>query len=508
MKKYSRAINTLKGSIMGMVLLCINTIGGFASRTLLIYVLGVEYAGLNGLFTSILTVLNMAEMGFGSAIVYKLYKPIAEGDTLRVCALMNYYKKVYRYIGIGVFCVGILIIPFLKVFIHSDVPKELNIYILYLIYLGNCCLTYWLFAYKTAIISAHQRTDLSNGVNAIVFTIKYIIQIICLLFFKNYYVYIIVIPITTLMTNIGNAIIANKKFPQYQCDGNISREERGEIKEKILALMFNKFGVAIINGSDNVVISSFLGLAILGIYDSYYYVFSTVHSMFSVFHNAITAGIGNSIITETKEHNIKLFYRLTFINMWAVGWSAICMFCIFEPFMQLWIKEGLVICFALIMSLYFYFWMIRFIVLVFKNAMGLWKEDRFRAAIEGIFNLILNLIMVQIWGIYGVMISTIVAMLFISVPWETKVLFKKYFGISMFSYFCKMAMYFLITLIIGTITFATCNLMNQPGVHTIIYRLCVCIIIPNLLYWIIFRKKEECVESCKYIKYIFGKLKK
>lgn len=493
MIKYQRTKNSLRNTAFGLLLKLINMVGAFAARTMLIYLLGVEYVGLDGLFVSVLNVLNMAELGFSSAVVFKLYQPIAEEDIETVCALMNYYKRIYRYIGLFVAVAGVIMVPFLRHFVKGGTPSDVNIYILYAIYLSNTILSYWLFAYKTALLNAHQRNDLASKVNSFVFILKYIIQFILLLTTRNYYCYAIVIPLTTTLANLGNALIAKKFYPQYVCRGGLKQEDRTEIKEKVTALVYNKIGVAIINGSDNIVISSFLGLTLLGIYDSYYYIFSMLHSFFDVFHNAITAGIGNRIVTESVDDNYKLFDRLNYMNMWIVGWCSICMCCLYQPFIKLWVGEekALTNWFSVLMAVFFYFWMVRFIVLIFKNAQGLWRQDRFRSISEGGFNLFLNLIMVQIIGIYGITLSTIIAMLLISVPWETGVLFKHYFNRSPKDYYQKLILRTLTTACIGGVTYFICSLFTGGRILTFLFRAVVCFFVPNIIFVLLNYKSEH-----------------
>lgn len=493
MIKYQRTKNSLRNTAFGLILKIINMFGAFAARTMLIHILGVEYVGLDGLFVSVLTMLNMAELGFSSAVVFKLYEPIAAGDTDTVCALMNYYKKIYRYIGIFVAIAGVVMVPFLRFFVKGGAPDNVNIYLLYAIYLSNTVLSYWLFAYKTALLNAHQRNDLASKVNSIAFLLKYLIQFIVLLSTRNYYCYAIIIPLTTLLTNLGSALIANKYYPQYVCRGELKNEDREEIKEKVTALVYNKVGVAIINGSDNIVISSFLGLTLLGIYDSYYYIFNMLHSFFDVFHNAITAGIGNSIVTESVDNNYKLFDRLNFMNMWLVGWCSICMCCLYQPFITLWVgqEKALTNWFSLLMAVYFYFWMVRFITLIFKNAQGLWRQDRFRSISEGVFNLCLNLIMVQFIGIYGITLSTIIAMLVISVPWETGVLFKHYFNRSPKEYYFTLIGKTVVTACVGAATYLICSLFSGGLIMTLLFRAIVCIMVPNVVFVALYHKSEH-----------------
>lgn len=493
MDSNTRSKNTIRNSKFGLLLKLVSIVGAFLARTVLIRVLGVEYAGLDGLFTSILTFLNMAESGFSTAVVYKLYKPVAENDTKKVCALLNYYKYIYRWIGGIVFAVGIVLIPFLGYFIKGDVPDQVNITSLYLIYLANTCFSYWLFAYKTALLNACQRNDRISKVTGIILSVKYLLQVILVLLFKNYYVFAIIIPATTILTNIGMELVTRKHYPDYICKGDVDKDDKKEIKKKVSALLFNKIGTSIINGSDNIVISAFLGLGILGIYNSYYYIFHMLYGIFAVFHSAVTASVGNSIILEDVKKNKLLFNRFIFLNSWAVGFCSISLVCLYTPFMKIWVGSDKVLDdkFALLMSIYFYLWMIRFVVIIFKSAQGLWWEDRYRAAIEGIFNLLLNIITVQYIGIYGVTISTVVAMIVVSIPWETKILFDKYFKEKAGGYYLFLIKNIIVTIVAGSITYIVTRIVCFGEVLQLIFNGFVCLIIPNVVYFVIYSRSDE-----------------
>ena len=410
MNKYNLSKNSMRNILFGFILNLLNLAGAFISRTLLIFFLGVEYVGLEGLFSSILMMLNMADLGFGSAIVYKLYKPIAENDTDRVCAFINYYRNIYKCVGTFIFILGILVLPFIDRLVNTNVRIDVNIKILFFIYLLNTSLSYWMFAYKKAILNAHQRNDLESKINSIVVIIRYVMQVLILYNIRNYYVYVIVLPLMTIFSNVANALLVKKYYPQYICKGRLSREEKRELKRKIIALFYDKLGIVLISGSDNIIISLFLGLTMSGIYSSYNYILNMLHKFFDVMHIAITGGIGNRIVTDSTDKNYELFKLINFGNLWLVGWCSICLCCLYKPFIMIWIgkNRALTEWFSLLMAIYFYFWMIRFGVIIFKNAQGLWWEDRFRATIEGVFNLVLNIFLVIRIGIYGIVISTIV----------------------------------------------------------------------------------------------------
>ena len=228
----SRIKNSKRNLKSAIILQIINIILPFVVRTLILYKLGEEYQGLNGLFTSILQVLNLTDLGFSSAVVYILYKPIAIGDNDTVCALISYLKRVYRIIGIVILAIGLILLPFLKFLIKGSYPDEVNIYLLYLIYLSNSVISYWLFAYKTALLLAMQRADLTDKISSIIKSSMFIVQAVVLFVFGNYYVYVIFLPIFSIINNLLVQFVSKKYFPQITPHGKISENIKKEMKKR------------------------------------------------------------------------------------------------------------------------------------------------------------------------------------------------------------------------------------------------------------------------------------
>ena len=287
--KINRTKNTIKSILSGILNKILVLILPFMVRTIFIRTLGIEYLGLNSLFTSILNVLNLAELGVGSAITFSMYKAIANDNESEICALENYYKKMYKYIGIIILIIGILILPFITKFCNNDIPANVNIYILYILYLLNTVISYFLFSYKTSILQAHQKVYIINNVNTIVKVCMNIFQMIFLLLGKDYYIYVIIIIIATIIENVINAIIVNKKYPAYVPKGNIDDVEKKGITKKVKALFFYKVGGVVLNSIDSIIISRFLGLMVLGKYNNYYYVITTLFGFLQIFTNSLVA---------------------------------------------------------------------------------------------------------------------------------------------------------------------------------------------------------------------------
>lgn len=299
--KINRTQNAIRNIIFGGILRIYQIVVPFIMRTVMIYCMGVEYLGLNSLFTSILQVLNLAELGVGSAMVYSMYKPITEDDDKTICALMRLYRTYYRAIGLVIAVVGIGLTPFIPKLIKSDLPAGLNIYILYWLNLSATVLSYWLFAYKNSLLQAHQRIDVTSKVTLLTNTLQYIIQIFVLVVLKNYYIFVIVMLATQAMTNVVTSIVVSKMYPKFKPIGKLPKKMVISINHRIKDLFTSKVGAIIVNSADTIVISAFLGLTMLAIYQNYFYILSAIISIGTIIFSACTAGIGNSLIVESKK---------------------------------------------------------------------------------------------------------------------------------------------------------------------------------------------------------------
>ena len=335
--KIERKKNAIRNILFGVCIKSYQIIIPFLMRTAMIYFMGIQYLGLNSLFTSILQMLNLAELGVGSAMVYSMYKPIAEDNQQIICALMRLYKIYYRIIGIIIALVGFLITPFIPFLIKEDLPKEINIYVLYLLNLSATVLSYWLMSYKSSVLYAYQRTDIINKVALITSSIKYILQFLVIWLVRDYYLYVIVMLASQAITNLFTAFAAGKMYPKCVPGGRLDKQAIKEINQRIRDLFTSKIGSVVVNSADTIVISAFLGLTQLAIYQNYYFILSSVIGFVAIMFNACIAGIGNSIVVETKEKNFNDLKLFTFLIAWIAGFCSSCLLCLFQPFMKIWV---------------------------------------------------------------------------------------------------------------------------------------------------------------------------
>jgi len=474
----------------------------FIIKTIMIKKLGAEYLGLNNLFSSILQVLSLSELGVGTAMVYSMYRPMAENNQDELCALLNLYRKFYSIIGCVILVLGLSIMPFLEHLISGSYPESLNLYALYLIYLINTVLSYFLFAYKKSLLEASQQNSIESKINTVVSLFMYVLQIIALLVTSNYYVYIIFMPLSTLAINIIRNRMVNRMYPDIVCRGEMDKSFIKALYKKIGALIGHRIGTTVITSADSIVISAFLGLQVLAIYGNYYYILSSLIAIVTIFYTATTASIGNSLITADEKKNYRDFSTFTFLNIWLVGWFSICLLCLYQPFMKIWMGEELMFPMHMVVLLviYFYSWLSRRIGLTYKDAAGLWAEDFWKPYVGTVVNLVCNIALVVTIGIEGVVVSTIVVMAFIYFPWETKVLFRNLFHHGMKEYVVKYYFYALVTGCAAVVTYSVTNKVLIGGISGLLIKGLICCVIPNILFLFAYFGTREFKDSVQRMK--------
>ena len=509
--KIERTKNATRNMAMGIINKIVVLLLPFLVRTAFIYSLGSEYLGLNSLFSSILTVLNISELGFSSAVVFSMYEPIASDDNKRICALLNFYRKIYRIIGLVILLGGILVMPFLPNLINGECPDELNIYILFFIYLLNTALGYLLLAYKKSILEAFQRNDYISINDTITTGLTNIVQLCLLLIWKSiyvYYAYVLTMLAFTIINNYLNARIVNKKFPQYKCSGEIEPRDKAQIKKQVSGLMVSRICQMTRNSFDSIFVSAFISLTMTTIYNNYYYVVNAVVGVMNVITSAMLAGIGNSMTTETQEKNYNDFSVFNFIYVWIAGWAAVTMLCLYQDFMVLWVGEELTLPFlaAIVFSIYFYALKICDIRITYVSAAGLWWENRYRSIAETITNVVLNYIFVRIWGLYGIVLATVIPLVVINFFMGGKILFKYYFTkFKIDNYLIDNIVYAAVTLIAAVLTLAITKLVTINGFVGLTIKGLICCIVPNIIFFAFYFKTKKFIAAKNWI---VGKIKR
>ncbi len=486
--RIARTKNTIRNALWGAIYRVTTIIGPFAVKTLIVKQLGLEYSGLSSLFTSILTVLNLTNLGFSSSIVFTMYKAIAEDDIDSQCAMLRFYRHVYKIVGFVILGLGIALMPFLPYLVKGDIPAGINLYSLFAIYLAETSLDYLMFAYVTAIFAAYQRNDVTLKISTVRYIIQYSLQAAALLVFPNYYLYIIILPLMVIPNNIANYMAAVKAYPQLVCRGNLDEQTKKDIYKHVVTLFGHKVGSTVLVSIDSIIISAYLGLTEMGKYGNYYYILIAVNALVEIVTNGASSGIGNKLVMDSKEDNYALFKTLSYGWMFLIGAAAACMMCLYQPFIGgIWYNESYLMDIRLVALLvvYFYSWMFRIMQLTYRDAAGLWTKDWLKPYIAMIVNVTGSLMMVKTThSVAGVLIPTIFCFLFIYFPWEAWAVFKYLFYGGLKHYYGKCMFYTLLTCATCSISFLVCQLLSpMNSVASFFIRLPIPVLVHCIIWW-------------------------
>ena len=494
--KLARTKNAFRNTAWGVLYRFVALVGPFAIKTIIIKRIGMEYSGLNTLFNSILTVLDLANLGFSSSLVYTMYDAVARDDHNAICAMLNFFRKVYRIIGLVILGMGLCVMPFLPQLVGSGAPADANLYVMWSLYLLNAVMQYVIFGYVHAIFSAYQREDARLKIMVVRYIVQYALQIVILLVTANYYLYLITLPLMVIPNDLANYYAAKKQFPLISCIGMPSPETKKAIYHRVKTLFAHKVGYTIVVNVDSILISSALGLSVQSLYSNYYYILNAVAALVEIITTGCLAGIGNKLITDTEDDNHRTFLNLTYGWVALIGLCSTCMLCLYQPFIGgIWIgREGLLdTSVVVLLALMFYFWMFRVMQSTYRDAAGLWTKDWPKSLIGMVVKLVLSIPLIRMTQhIGGALLPTILIQLLLYFPWEVYLLYRHIFHRSSKGYVLQMFKYTLLTLTGGALSYGCCQWLfptNSP--LTFLARLCiVCIIFPAVWVAATFRTAE------------------
>lgn len=492
----SRVKNVSRNITYGLCNRVIVILLPFLSRTAIIYTLGMEYVGLNSLFSSVLSVLSLTELGIGSALVYSMYAPAARKDYAKMGSFLLFYKKCYRMIGFLILAIGLIIFPFLGRLISGEHPADVNLSVLYFVYLTNTAVSYFMFAYKQAVFTAFQRNDLISNISSVCSIVLNALQILALIIFKNYYAYVAVIPFLTCVNNLISYIVAKKYYPYIKENGSLLKEDLIKVRKNVCGLIYQKIGGIILTSTDSVVISAFLGLTVLGKYNSYYYIITSILSVFAVIQSSIVSSIGNSLIMDPVDKNYKDFKKFHFGYNWLLCWAVSGFVCLVQPFVELWIgKENLFsVDMAVLFAVYLFFYKVNDMSYIYREAAGLWSCMKLAPLVAAVLNLVSNVCLVKAIGLYGILVSTILANIIVYIPAYSYVVFKHYFHKieKLPEHFFSILKNMLFTILSVLASYAMCEIIpTDVLIFEFIARLVICIILPNICLCLLTHRTME-----------------
>ena len=497
MNTESRTKNSIRNAICSVLFETINILCSFVVRTIFIRTLSSAYLGLSGLFTNILSLLSLADLGFDTAIIYSLYKPIAENNKEQVAALMNYFKKVYNVVGFIILIIGMSLIPFMNSIVNLETDVG-NIKFYYLLFLLNTCFTYFL-ANRVAIINADQKMYIVREIGFIFSIIQTILQIFVLIVYKNFTLYLIVQLLCTLSKNIYGAVVAKKMYPFLRHNKKqLSKNDKKDIITNIKSFMIYKIGGVILNDTDSILISSLILTEFVGVYSNYTIVILAINTLVNLFISSTIASIGNLNVKGSLERKEQILYRMKFLSFWVYGVCSICLLCLLNDFICImWGTEYVMPIFIPLASV------INFLICgllhpfrLYRETTSAFRDIKYIYILTSIINLILSYILAKIMPtielkLFGIIIATAIARLMTNYWVEPKKIINIVFNKSSKHYFKENLIDVFKICFVGFIVFCTMNKFLTPNLLMLLLKAIICFIITNLIFVLLNHKDEN-----------------
>lgn len=490
----TRTEKTIKNSIWSAINIFIQMIVGFIVQKIFINILNVDYLGINGLFSNIISFLGIAELGFGEAIIFHLYKPIAEENKEKIKSYLNLYKIAYNAIALIVLLVGIAIIPALPYFVGT-VNIDENINIIYVLFLLQTVFSY-LISYKRSIIFAYQDNYIISIVDSSYTIIMHTLQIIALIVTKNYYLYLIVKIICVIVENIVISKIAEKRYPFIKEKNvkKLSKNENKDIFERIKAQFFHKIGGVVVGATDNLIISRFINVATVGLYSNYNMIISAVQNLFTKFITATIPSIGNMLVEKNYEKNYQTYKRVRFLNFWLASFSSIAILVMIQDFVKLWLGKEYLLSIAVVIALCVnnYQNIMRAYNDSFLSGAGICIETRFVPLVESAINIVVSIALLKVIGLSGVFWGTVISGLALWCYSYPVYAYKRLLHRTYSQYYKETIGYFMLFLIMGAVTLGISIFAKVNNILlSLIIKTIIALIIPNLIIILLFHKTDN-----------------
>ena len=493
--------------IVNLAMLIVGLLPLFFLRKIFLDALGSEFLGLAALFTSLIGLLSLAELGISSAIIYALYKPYAENDYEKVMGYVRYYTKFYQAVGIIIFISGIALLPFFPLLIKGDIDiTDARLY--FLLTLASTVITYFFAAKFSLLIVAQEgyRITIAQTVSVM---LTALLQMAALYLYESFFLFLII----QLMINILYLLVLNvyirKRFKwSLSKSGTIEKKEKRDLQKNIKALFIHKIGEFAVFGTDNLLISYYINIAAVGVYNSYYMVIGVATKMVQTAFSGITASIGNLLVEGGKEKIFAVHKKLFFFSFWIVSFLVISMFNTIQQFVLLWLGDSQFLdTFTIsLILLNVYITLLRASVEKFKEAGGLYHQDQYAAILEAVVNLGFSILLVQYFGLPGIFLGTLISNITVVFWIKPRIVYKYIFQEKLRVYFIMYFKYFGIALIALALTYlATLNLRVIVTLPAFLLNCLINLVLINIFYYIIFRNN---VEFLYFKKLLMGKISK
>ena len=502
-KRESRTKNSVFNIASGFSIQIIKLILNFVTRTVFIKTLGVSYLGINGLFSDILSLLSLAELGFDTAISFRLYKPIANQDDVKVRQYLKLFKTIYKVVGLIILGTGIILIPFLPYLIKDyDSLGKLGISaaFIFVLYLLQNVSTYLFMAYRSIVVKANQKQHLLDFVGFGITVFYNIAKIVVLLTVCNFTVYILTTTFFYILQNLINAYVATKKYPQYfvKEKTTLSVEERKDLYKDCGALLVYKINNVVIKATDNIGVSSFVGLTIVGLYSNYLVIYQALYSILHILFRSVKASMGDLFTTDDMSKKYFFFEVMNFLAIIFFGTAAAGVAVEANEVIKIWLGDKFVVPqpLPILIGIEMMFAGLKLNLAQIRNVSGIFKQMWFRPVIGAIINVVSSVILVQFWGIAGVITGTILAAVFANFMVDPRAIHKYSFNNykpSGYYYRKNITFIAVLCLVVAGDLFICNTFCVGHGILSLVVHILICGISVPLAFITLYWKSKECV---------------
>ena len=489
----------------------LNTLVGYICRMVFVRCLPPTYLGINGLFSNIVSMLSLAELGIGGAIGFALYKPLAEHDQEKVKTLMNYFKTAYVAIAVIITIFGLVLIPLLPIIINDPPNIPENLYVIYLFFLFNTASSY-LFSYKSILLTASQRNYIVLGVNYFFTIVQSTLQIFFLLVTKNYMIYLTIQIVSVFINNLVVSKIAQKKFP-YLSDEQVvplDKSEKRGLFINVKALMIDKLATILVNNTDNIVMTYFDGIVSVGLISNYTLLVNTLSSLTTQLFAGITASVGNLTSIENVKKQYSFFRTLNLANFWIFSWGAIGIAFVSNDLVCLCFGGNYVVdsIIPALLAINFYILGMQTSIYTYKNAKGLFRYSQYILLFTAALNLILDILLGRNFGIVGIILATIISRLLTNAWFEPFAVYRYGFKKNPLIYLRIYLNYLVVLLITAFVCYEVCSMCSFSPFINVITKAVICTIIPNSFYILLYRNTREGRELLSILRRVLKMVKR
>lgn len=494
MEKKSRTTYTLINMFSNFAGYGLNLLLSFVCRMIFVRCLQQEYLGISGLFTNILSMLSLSELGIGSAIGYALYKPVAEDDQEKIASLMKFYGTAYKVIGCVVAVLGLCAMPFLNVIIREKPAIPDNLYIIYLLYLFQSASSYF-FSYRSALLIADQRNYVLTTINYVVVVVQNVIQIAVLLVTGNYMVYLAVQILCGFVTNIIISRKASRDYP-YIIQKDIqplSREEKWALVKNVKALTVTKLSGLLVNSTDNIVITYFNGLVTTGAASNYTLLSGMLGTMLNMVFGSTTASVGNLLAKEDDDTKFHFFRSLDLMSFWLYGWAVVGIVGVSGDLVRLLFGEAYVLpqSIPVILAVNFYMAGMMNVAGTYRHCLGLFRYGQYNLLITAAINIVGDVILGSQYGLFGIFLATAVARLLTNAWYIPYAVFKHGLKRNPVIYFVQYLKYAVLLTAVTVISCLLCHMAKGNLIMVILQKVLICTAIPNAAFYLVFQRTPE-----------------